>query len=50
MAELRTIHLGEPASEQNDPRVIERLTDAYADALWCPMWTAIESALANVVA
>jgi hypothetical protein len=29
MAELRTIHLGEPAPEQDDPSVMERLATAF---------------------
>ena len=33
MAELRTIHLGEPAPERDGPSVMERLADAYAAAL-----------------
>jgi hypothetical protein len=33
MAELRTIHLGEPAPEGDDPSVMERLAKAYAAAL-----------------
>ena len=33
MAELRTIHLGGPAPEQDRPSVMERLAKAYADAL-----------------
>jgi hypothetical protein len=34
MAELRTIHLGEPAPERNGgPSVAERLAEAYAAAL-----------------
>ena len=33
MAELRTIHLGEPAPERDGPSVSERLAEAYAAAL-----------------
>jgi hypothetical protein len=33
MAELRTTHLGEPASERDGPSVRERLAEAYAAAL-----------------
>jgi hypothetical protein len=33
MAELRTIHLGEPAPERDGPGVMERLAEAYAAAL-----------------
>ena len=33
MAELRTIHLGEPAPERDGPTVVERLAEAYAAAL-----------------
>jgi hypothetical protein len=33
MAELRTIHLGEPAPERDGPSVTERLAKAYAGAL-----------------
>jgi len=33
MAELRTIHLGEPAPEQDGPSVGERLAEAHAAAL-----------------
>jgi hypothetical protein len=33
MAELRTIHLGEPAPERDGPSVMERLGEAYAAAL-----------------
>ena len=33
MAELRTIHLGEPAPEGDGPSVMERLAEAYAAAL-----------------
>ena len=33
MAELRTIHLGEPAPERDGPTVMERLAKAYAAAL-----------------
>jgi hypothetical protein len=33
MAELRTIHLGEPAPEREGPSVTERLAEAYAAAL-----------------
>jgi len=33
MAELRTIHLGEPAPERDRPSVMERLAEAYAAAL-----------------
>jgi hypothetical protein len=33
MAELRTIHLGEPSSERDGPSVTERLAKAYAAAL-----------------
>jgi len=32
MAELRAIHLGEPAPERNGPSVMERLAQAYAAA------------------
>jgi hypothetical protein len=32
MAELRTIHLGEPAPERDGPSVVERLAKAYAAA------------------
>ena len=32
MAELRTIHLGEPAPERDGPSVMERLAKAYAAA------------------
>jgi hypothetical protein len=32
-AELRTIHLGEPAPERDGPSVMERLAEAYAAAL-----------------
>lgn len=32
MAELRSIHLGEPAPERAGPNVMERLADAYASA------------------
>jgi hypothetical protein len=32
MAELRTIHLGEPARNQDGPSVMERLAKALADA------------------
>jgi hypothetical protein len=34
MAELRTIHLGEPAPERDGPSVSERLAEAYAAALY----------------
>jgi hypothetical protein len=33
MAELRTIHLGEPAPQRDGPSVTERLAEAYAAAL-----------------
>jgi hypothetical protein len=33
MAELRTIHLDEPASERDGPSVMERLAKTYAAAL-----------------
>ena len=33
MAELRTVHLGEPAPERDGPSVSERLAEAYAAAL-----------------
>ena len=33
MAELRTIHLGEPAPERDGATVMERLAKAYAAAL-----------------
>jgi hypothetical protein len=33
MAELRTIHLGEPAPELDGPSVMERLAKTYAAAL-----------------
>jgi hypothetical protein len=33
MAELRTIHLGEPAPERDGPSAMERLGEAYAAAL-----------------
>jgi hypothetical protein len=33
MAELRIIHLGEPAPERDGPSVAERLAAAYAAAL-----------------
>jgi DNA-binding HxlR family transcriptional regulator len=33
MAELRTIHLGEPAPERDGPTVMERLATAYTAAL-----------------
>jgi hypothetical protein len=33
MAELRTIHLGEPAPEKDGPGVMERLAKAYAAAV-----------------
>jgi hypothetical protein len=33
MAELRTIHLGERASERDGPNVMEHLAMAYAAAL-----------------
>lgn len=33
MAELRTFHLGDPASERDGPGVMERLADAYAATL-----------------
>ena len=33
MAELRTIHLGEPAPERHGPSVTDRLAEAYAAAL-----------------
>jgi hypothetical protein len=33
MAELRTIHLGEPAPERAGPSVMERLAEAYGVAL-----------------
>jgi hypothetical protein len=33
MAELRTIHLGEPSPERDGPGVMERLAEAYAAAL-----------------
>jgi hypothetical protein len=33
MAELRTIHLGEPAPERDGPGVSERLAEAYVAAL-----------------
>ena len=32
-AELRTIHLGEPAPERDGPSVMEHLAEAYAAAL-----------------
>jgi hypothetical protein len=32
MAELRTIHLGEPATERDGASVTERLAKAYASA------------------
>jgi len=32
MAELRTIHLGEPEPERDGPSVMERLAKAYAAA------------------
>jgi hypothetical protein len=32
MAELRVIHLGEPAPERTGPSVMERLAKAYAAA------------------
>lgn len=37
MAELRTIHLGEPAPERDGPSVMEHLAEAYAAALCYPM-------------
>lgn len=33
MSELRSIHLGEPAPEQDRPSVMERLAKAYVAAL-----------------
>ena len=33
MAELRTVHLGEPAPERDGPGVMARLAEAYAAAL-----------------
>jgi DNA-binding HxlR family transcriptional regulator len=33
MAELRTIHLGEPAPERDGPSITDRLAEAYAAAL-----------------
>jgi hypothetical protein len=33
MAELRTVHLGEPAPERNGPSAVERLAKAYTTAL-----------------
>jgi hypothetical protein len=33
MAELRTIHLGEPVPERDGPSVMERLAEAYAATL-----------------
>ena len=37
MAELRTIHLGEPAPERDGPSARERLAEAYAAALLRPV-------------
>jgi hypothetical protein len=33
MAELRTIHLGEPAPDRGGPSVMERLAKSYAAAV-----------------
>jgi hypothetical protein len=38
MAELRTIHLSEPAPEHDGPSVVERLAKASAATLWCLQW------------